>query len=194
MLHYVCPPPPGCCPTRCPSGEDFPYHTHTLFHTQTSRKWGIRVPITITALVSFRHRLPKRLMTHALTTSKSFYLVPFYSITLCYVHLSPSSFCPPTLKLPRSGQIRSYQVKSSQVMLDEVASGQTTYTSTNLWFLLFFSLLHGRMARGDQAIPKVSPGSAMTYLSIPCGRATPRTALQPYAYALLPPSPFSPSN
>jgi hypothetical protein len=37
---------------------------------------------------------------------------------------------------------------------------------------------HRRMARGGHGLPKVSPGPAMPYLSMPCGRATPKTALQ----------------
>jgi hypothetical protein len=50
---------------------------------------------------------------------------------------------------------------------------------------------HGRMARGGHGLPKVSLGPAMSYLSTPCGRATPETVLQvfytfgyptPYAY------------
>jgi hypothetical protein len=37
---------------------------------------------------------------------------------------------------------------------------------------------HGRMARGDHGIPKVSPGPALPYPFTPCGRATPETAVR----------------
>jgi hypothetical protein len=35
---------------------------------------------------------------------------------------------------------------------------------------------HGRMARGGHGLPKVSPGLARPYLSMPCGQAIPVTA------------------
>jgi hypothetical protein len=37
---------------------------------------------------------------------------------------------------------------------------------------------HGRIARGDHGLPKVSLGPAMLYPCMPCGQATPETALQ----------------
>ena len=40
------------------------------------------------------------------------------------------------------------------------------------------SLSHRRMARGGHVLPKVSPGPALPDPSTPCGRATPKTALQ----------------
>jgi hypothetical protein len=36
------------------------------------------------------------------------------------------------------------------------------------------------MARGDHGLPKVSPGPAMPYPSMPYRQATPETALQPF--------------
>jgi hypothetical protein len=42
------------------------------------------------------------------------------------------------------------------------------------------SNIHGRMARGGHGLPKVSPGTAMPYPSMPWGRATPETALRPF--------------
>jgi hypothetical protein len=39
---------------------------------------------------------------------------------------------------------------------------------------------HGCMARGDHGLTKVSPAPAMPYRSMPCGQATPETALQPF--------------
>jgi hypothetical protein len=39
--------------------------------------------------------------------------------------------------------------------------------------------VHVRMARGGHGLPKVSPRLALHYLSMPCGQATPETALQP---------------
>jgi len=39
---------------------------------------------------------------------------------------------------------------------------------------------HGRTARGGHGLPKVSPGPAMPDPSMPCGRATPETALQQF--------------
>jgi hypothetical protein len=36
----------------------------------------------------------------------------------------------------------------------------------------------GRMARGVHGLPKVSPGTAMPYPCMPCGPATPETAIQ----------------
>jgi hypothetical protein len=36
------------------------------------------------------------------------------------------------------------------------------------------------MARGGYELPKVSPGPAMPNPSMPCGRATPETTLQPF--------------
>jgi hypothetical protein len=41
-------------------------------------------------------------------------------------------------------------------------------------------LLQARMARGIHRLPKVSLGPAMPYPSTPFGRATPKTALQPF--------------
>jgi hypothetical protein len=36
------------------------------------------------------------------------------------------------------------------------------------------------MAKGIHGLPKVSPGPALPYPSMPCGRATPETAFQPF--------------
>jgi hypothetical protein len=36
---------------------------------------------------------------------------------------------------------------------------------------------HGLMGRGDHGLPKVSPGPTMPYPSMPCGRASPETAI-----------------
>jgi hypothetical protein len=36
------------------------------------------------------------------------------------------------------------------------------------------------MERGGHGLPKVSPGPAMLYLSMPCGWAIPKTALRPF--------------
>jgi hypothetical protein len=45
---------------------------------------------------------------------------------------------------------------------------------TSLIVLLDYDC-HGRMARGGHRLPKVSPGLAMPYPSMPCGRDTPET-------------------
>jgi hypothetical protein len=40
------------------------------------------------------------------------------------------------------------------------------------------------MARGGHGLPKLSLGPTMPYPSMPCGRATPETALQPFQVAV----------
>jgi hypothetical protein len=39
---------------------------------------------------------------------------------------------------------------------------------------------HGRMVRGDDGLPKVSPGPAIPYASMTCGWATPEMALKSF--------------
>jgi hypothetical protein len=39
---------------------------------------------------------------------------------------------------------------------------------------------HGRMGRGGHGLTKASPGPALPNASTPCGRAIPKTALQPF--------------
>jgi hypothetical protein len=54
---------------------------------------------------------------------------------------------------------------------------------------------HGRMGRGSHGLPKVSPAPTMTYPSMPCRQATPKTVLGPFqewpaqSTAVLQPSP-----
>jgi hypothetical protein len=40
--------------------------------------------------------------------------------------------------------------------------------------------MHGRMAKGGHGLPKVSPGSALPYPSMPREWATPETAYRPF--------------
>jgi hypothetical protein len=45
-------------------------------------------------------------------------------------------------------------------------------------FFCFLLHEHGRMARAGKGLPKVSPGAAIPYPSMPCGWATFETVLQ----------------
>jgi hypothetical protein len=69
------------------------------------------------------------------------------------------------------------KLSNSQVFYFEIYFPEDELISKRLGYVSLQSKQHGRKARGGHGLPKASLGLAMPYLSAPCGRTTPETAL-----------------